>query len=28
VWEACVILAGLALIAVTASSRLFTREIA
>ena len=28
VWEAGVILAGLALIAVTASSRLFTREIA
>jgi len=28
VWEASVILAGLAVIAVTASSRLFTREIA
>jgi ABC-2 type transport system permease protein len=28
VWEACVILGALALVAVTASSRLFTREIA
>jgi ABC-2 type transport system permease protein len=28
VWEATVILAGLALVAVAASSRLFTREIA
>jgi ABC-2 type transport system permease protein len=28
VWEACAILAGLALVAVVASSRLFTREIA